>query len=322
MLVYPDADLLDITGPLDVFAGASALLPLTENGLPAYTVEIVAHATGSLATSSGIKLLVERRYRDLACRDVDTLMIAGGPGFEEILKDRQLLKWLKLQAVRARRLASICTGAFLLAEAGLLNGRRATTHWAFAESFAQRYPEVDVEADALFIRDGHIHTSAGITSGMDLALSMIEDDYGRETALMLARTFVLFLKRPGGQSQFSVQLAMQQSESPVMQKLQKWIVGNLSADLTVEALAQSVSMSPRNFARVFAAELRTTPAAFVEKARLEAARRCIEDSALSIEAVSIACGFKSPDRMRRAFLRHVGVSPKDYRKRFQANHSA
>jgi transcriptional regulator GlxA family with amidase domain len=201
----------------------------------------------------------------------------------------------------------------------VLDGRRATTHWAFSALLASRYPKIAVEADALFVGDGHIYTSAGITAGMDLALSLIEADYGREAALLVARTFVLFLKRPGGQSQFSVQLAGQRSESPAMQKLQSWIVEHLSADLTVEALAQQVSMSPRNFARVFKAELRTSPAAFVEQVRLEAARRSLEDSALGIEAIAVACGFKSPDRMRRAFLRHVGINPVDYRKRFRTN---
>ena len=321
MLAFPGADLLDITGPLDIFSGANTLLPRTQSGLPAYGVELVAHEIGPVETSSGIKLLAERRYVDLECRDIDTVMIAGGLSFEKAVNDHQLLDWIRHNAVCARRLASICTGAFLLAEAGILDGRRATTHWAFSESLARRFPNIEVEPDALFIRDGNIYTSAGITAGMDLALSLIEEDYGREIALTVARIFVLFLKRPGGQSQFSIQLAMQQSESPVMQELQKWVLDNLSTDLTVEVLAKRASMSPRNFARVFKAEFRVTPAAFVESARLEAARRSLEESDHSIETVSIACGFKSPDRMRRAFLRHVGVSPQDYRKRFQSGDS-
>lgn len=318
MLAFPGADLLDITGPLDIFAGANTLLPRTQSGLPAYEVELVAQKVGPVETSSGIKLVAERRYVDLECSDIDTVMIAGGLSFEKAVNDHQLLDWIGYKAVCARRLASICTGAFLLAEAGILDGRRATTHWAFSESLAQRFPKIEVEPDALFIRDGNIYTSAGISAGMDLALSMIEEDYGREIALMVARIFVLFLKRPGGQSQFSVQLAMQQSESPVMQDLQKWLLDNLSTDLTVEVLAKRASMSPRNFARVFKAEFQVSPAAFVESARLDAARRSLEDSDQNIETVSITCGFKSPDRMRRSFLRHVGVSPQDYRKRFQS----
>ena len=307
MLTFPGADLLDITGPLDIFAGANTLLPRTQSGLPTYEVELVAREIGPVETSSGIKLLAERRYVDLECRDIDTVMVAGGLSFEKAVNDHQLLDWIRHKAVCARRLASICTGAFLLAEAGVLDGRRATTHWAFSESLAQRFPKIEVEPDALFIRDGNIYTSAGITAGMDLALSMIEEDYGREIDSWLRAYLCYSSNVLGGQSQFSVQLAMQQSESPVMQELKEWVLDNLSADLTVEVLAKRASMSPRNFARVFKAEFHVTPAAFVESARLDVARRSLEDSDHNIETVSIDCGFRSPDRMRRAFLRHVGV---------------
>jgi len=319
MLIYPQAELLDITGPLDIFAGAARLLPQTENGEPAYKVEIVAESRGPIETSSGIKLMVEQSYQDLNVDNINTVMIAGGLGFEAALKQPELLAWISEKAISVRRLASICTGSFLLAETGILDGRRATTHWAFAKLLAHCYPKVVVEDDALFIRDGHLYTSAGITAGMDLALSMVEEDYGRETALTVARAFVMFLKRPGGQSQYSVQLAMQYSGNPLMRKLQDWIIDNLSVDLSIERLAARVSMSPRNFARVFKTELQISPAAFVEKARLEAARLSLEDTELSINAISMAYGFKSPDRMRRAFIRQLGVSPQDYRKRFQAD---
>lgn len=317
ILAYADAGLLDISGPLDLFSGASCILPTARQGLPAYQVDLVATSPGKVRTSSGVTLYAEKHYSDLDCENVDTLLIAGGLGFERAVNDHNLRDWIKHRAIHARRLVSICTGAFLLAEAGVLDGRRATTHWSYIRRMSETYSQIDVLPDALFVRDGHIYTSAGISSGMDLALALIEEDYGRDVALAVARNFVMFLKRPGGQSQFSVQLETQSSQSPVMQKLQAWIMENLDADLTVDVLARQADMSPRHFARVFRSELRITPAAFVEKARVETARRLLEETMRNVETISIDCGFKSPDRMRKAFLRQLGINPVDYRNRFK-----
>ena len=210
----------------------------------------------------------------------------------------------------------MCSGAFLLAEAGLLDGRRATTHWDACAALAARYPSVRVEPDPIFVRDGRVYTSAGVTAGMDLALALVEEDCGRELALAVARRLVFFLKRPGGQSQFSAQLSAQIAEREQLRDLQSWIVEYPEADLSVEALARRVAMSPRNFARVFAREAGITPARFVERVRVEAARRRLVESTSNVDSVAEACGFGSAETLRRAFLRSVHVSPAAYRNRF------
>jgi transcriptional regulator GlxA family with amidase domain len=216
-----------------------------------------------------------------------------------------------------RRLGSVCTGAFILAAAGLLDGRRATTHWRYCAELAATYPAIIVEPDALHIRDGAVTTSAGVTAGMDLALALLEEDCGRRLALATAREIVAFLKRPGGQSQFSTHLEAQAADLPV-RGLQEWILSSLAQDLSVEALAARTAMSPRHFARVFARETGTTPAKFVERARIEAARRVLESSALSLDVVAERCGFGHQETMRRVFQRHLKVAPQAYRRRFRA----
>jgi transcriptional regulator GlxA family with amidase domain len=219
-------------------------------------------------------------------------------------------------APNVRRIGSVCSGAFILAEAGLLDGRRATTHWGWCKELAQRYPRVKVDPDPIFVRDGSIYTSAGVTAGMDLALALVEEDHGRELALRVARQLVLFLRRPGGQSQFSAQLAVQAADREPLRELQAWIADHLNQDLSVEALADRVAMSPRNFARVFSREVGVTPARFVEQARVEAARRRLEESAHGVDAIASQCGFGTAESMRRAFLRRLHVPPSAYRHRF------
>jgi transcriptional regulator GlxA family with amidase domain len=248
---------------------------------------------------------------------IDTLLVAGGRGVEAALRERALLSAIARLAPRARRLASVCTGTFLLAEAGLLDGRRVTTHWDACRDLARRYPALRVDPDPIFVRDGRVATSAGVTAGMDLALALVEEDWGRETALAVARRLVLFLKRPGGQSQFSAQLAAQGAERDALRDVQEFAVGNPDADLSVAALARRAAMSPRHFARVFAREVGTTPARFVERVRVEAARRRLEESAAGVEVIAESCGFGSAETMRRAFLRGLQVSPADYRSRFR-----
>jgi transcriptional regulator GlxA family with amidase domain len=218
--------------------------------------------------------------------------------------------------------SSVCTGAFVLAKAGLLDGRRATTHWASCDRLAARYPAVTVEPDPIFVRDGNVYTSAGVTAGMDLALALVEEDLGRKTALEVARRLVLFVKRPGGQSQFSAQLAAQTADREPLRELQDWIGGNLDADLSVPALARRAHMSERNFARAFRRELGLTPAAYVEIARVESARMALESAATPVEVVARQAGFGTVETMRRAFHRRLGVGPADYRARFNPSKAA
>lgn len=317
MVVFPDVQILDVMGPLEVFGSASRLLAARANGsIEAYRVEVVATRAGTLRCSSGMRLVADRSLRSV--RGVDTLLVAGGTGTAAALRDAELVRWVRGMAPRVRRLGSVCSGSFVLAEAGLLDGRRATTHWEWCATLAERYPAVTVASDPIFVRDGKIYTSAGVTAGMDLALALVEEDHGRELALEVARQLVMFLRRPGGQSQFSAQLAAQTADREPLRDLQTWIGEHPEADLSVPALARRVAMSPRNFARVFTREVGMTPARFVESVRVEAARRRLEESASGVDSVAAACGFGTAESMRRAFLRIVRVPPAAYRHRFRA----
>jgi transcriptional regulator GlxA family with amidase domain len=247
---------------------------------------------------------------------IDTLLIAGGVGVAALRERKPLRRWIARQATRVRRLASICTGAFLLADAGLLEGKRATTHWGWCERFEQEFPGVALEPDRIFVHEGALWTSAGVTAGMDLALAMVEEDLGRDVALATARELVLFLKRPGGQAQFSAQLAGQLAEHDVLRELQAWVVEHPEADLGVEALARRVAMSPRHFARVFAHEVGMTPARYVAAVRFETARRLLEETAESLDVICRSSGLGTLESMRRTFVRHVGIPPGQYRERF------
>ena len=265
---------------------------------------------------SGIGLLADRAYGSV--RDgLDTLLVAGGSARAVIGAARpDLLAWLRRMAPRVRRIGSVCTGAFLLAEAGLLDGRRATTHWNGTDRLARDYPSVKVDPDAIWVRDGNVFTSAGVTAGIDLALALVEEDLGRPLALAVARRMVVFLKRPGGQSQFSTHLAAQTRAEGPLAELPEWIAEHLDGDLTVATLSAHVAMSPRNFARVFRGEFGVTPAKYVETTRIEQARHRLEEGRLSLDEVAGACGFGSSERMRRTFERHLRVVPRDYRRRF------
>jgi transcriptional regulator GlxA family with amidase domain len=323
MVGFPDFQILDVTGPLEVFSRTARWL--VDNGYRqdlAYSVELVAAKAGPLAASSGLKLVADRRFRDLGAQtrgaDVDTLLVAGGRGARAAANDTALLAWLARFAPRVRRLGSVCTGTFILAAAGLLNGRHATTHWSSCDALAKLHPGVTIEPDPIFVRDGCVYTSAGVTAGMDLALALVEEDFGRHVALQVARQLVLFLRRPGGQSQFSTQLAVQAADREPLRELQHWIADHLSSDLSVDALAGRAAMSPRHFARVFASQLGMTPARFVEVQRVEAARRRLEESRDGVDEVAATCGFGGAEVMRRAFLRTVKVSPSDYRSRFRS----
>jgi len=322
MLAFPDAQIIDITGPLEVF-GRAARLMTEERGwrVPAYTVEIVAAKAGVFPTSSGLRLIADRSLAQVR-GPIDTLLVAGGRGTTAALRDRALIEWLRRIVRHTRRLCSVCTGAFLLAEAGLLDGLSATTHWRQCDRLAAQYPAVSVETDPIFVRAGKIYTSAGVTAGIDLALALLEEDHGRDVALAVARELVMFLRRPGGQSQFSVQLSAQVADREPLRDLQRWIADNLGADLSVEALARRAAMSPRNFARVFAREVGATPGEFVENSRVEAARRRLEESSEGVDSIAAACGFGTRESMRRTFIRALHVPPSAYRNRFTQKLSA
>jgi transcriptional regulator GlxA family with amidase domain len=310
IVAYDRVQLLDIAGPLQTFATANDI-----SGAQ-YRLIVASPQGGEVASSAGLPL-VTRRLQSLARLSIDTLIVAGGHGVHAAAGDRGLIEWLRHHAPRARRVCSVCTGAFLLAEAGLLAGRRAVTHWKSCALLQERYPELRVESDPIYLRDGPVWTSAGVTAGIDLALALIEDDLGRGAAMQVARHLVMFLKRPGGQSQFSVALAAQASSADRgFAALHAWMAEHLGEDLRVERLAERAGMSPRNFARRYTAQIGTTPARAVEAMRIEAACRRLEESDMPAKRIAGDCGFGDEERMRRAFLRRLGVNPLDYRRRF------
>ncbi|MDR3535023.1 MAG: GlxA family transcriptional regulator [Acetobacteraceae bacterium] len=310
VLVPPLAQSLDVTGPLDVFAQANAL-----SGGPRYATELIAcSGTLEVATTS-IRLVADRWIGDPG-PPIDTLLVAGAPDLPALQADAAVIAWLQDQAGRVRRMASVCTGAFLLGEAGLLDGRSVTTHWIAAGALARRFPRANVAEDRIFVRDGPIYTSAGVTAGIDLALALLEEDAGRAIALAVARQLVVFLKRPGGQSQFSATLTAQMGPAPALEAVQAWMAEHLAADLTLPAIADQAGMSVRTLSRVFREAAGMTPIDFVELLRVEAARRMLETTAEPLKRVASRCGFGSADSMRRVFLRRIGVGAADYRTRF------
>jgi transcriptional regulator GlxA family with amidase domain len=317
IVAFPRVQSLDVTGPLEVFAGAQALLEAREDPRRGYRVTVVSRDGEPLRTSSGLTIVPDC---DLARapREIDTLLVAGGAGSRQAANDPVLVPWVARHAARARRTASVCTGAFVLAATGLLDGRRATTHWFSAAALAEKHPAVEVDPDPIYLCDRNVWTSAGVTAGMDLALALVEEDLDRDAALTIARHLVLFLRRPGNQSQFSATLAAQQPEREPLREVQRAVVEHVAADHSVEAMALRAHMSPRHFARAFRAETGLTPARYVERVRLEAARRRLEDTAEPLASVAAGCGFGTSETMRRVFLRSLGVGPAEYRRRFHA----
>ena len=308
IVAYPDVQVLDVTGPLEVFAMAS-------RDAPRYTVEVVAPEAGAVRTTAGLDIVAHASLDETHGR-IGTLMVAGGNGTEAAVGNGELVRWVRKAAGRAERITSVCSGAFILGAAGLLDGRRATTHWSACDLLDEVFPSVTVEPDRIYVRDDSVWTSAGVTAGMDLALALVEEDHGRDVALDVARHLVLFLKRPGGQSQFSAQLATQQAEREPLRDLQAWIADHPDADLSVPALALRVAMSTRNFARTFRREVGVTPADYVERVRVEAAQRLLESTGRSVDDVARACGFGTVETMHRTFRRRLGVSPGQYRTHF------
>jgi transcriptional regulator GlxA family with amidase domain len=321
ILVYPGVQSLDFAGPLEVFAGAQRLIEGSGRTERGYEVKLLSIDGRPLETSSGLKVTPHASLAS-APRKIDTLIVAGGYGSREAAADSTLLEWISQTSACARRTASVCTGAFLLAAAGLLDGRRVATHWASAAELAARYPTINVDPEPIFLRDGPVWTSAGVTAGMDLALALVEEDLDRDAALQIARHLVLFLRRPGNQSQFSATLAAQEPAREPLREVQHHVIEHPEDDLSVEVLAARACMSPRNFARAFGAETGVTPARYVEQVRLEAARRRLEDTGEPIAEVAAACGFGTAETMRRVFLRALDVGPAEYRRRFKGRSNA
>jgi transcriptional regulator GlxA family with amidase domain len=313
IVVFDGVQSLDVTGPLEVFTGANSHLAGRGRG-PAYRVVVAGPGGAPIRTSSGLTLVPDTDLR--AAPSAHTLVVPGGEGTRS--GGEEVTAWLRQHARSARRITSVCTGAFLLARAGLLAGRQVTTHWAYAGSLQRQFPGVNVDPEPIYVRDGRVITSAGVTAGIDLALALVEEDVGREAALDVARHLVVFLRRPGGQAQFSVQLRAQLARRQPLREVQQWITERPAADLSVPSLAARAGLSPRQFARSFAAETGVTPGRYVDRVRLEAARRELEDTGAGIEQVARSCGYRTPEAMRRAFVRTLGVSPAGYRQRFQA----
>ncbi|MFD8637349.1 MULTISPECIES: GlxA family transcriptional regulator [unclassified Streptomyces] len=309
VVLYDGVQSLDVTGPVEVFA-AVARFP----GRSAYEIRTVSPGGAPVRTSSGLTLVPDGDLESARPGAGTTLLVPGGryrADFEPRLTD-----WLRAHGGAAERLVSVCTGGLLLAEAGLLDGRRATTHWYVCEQMARDYPAVVVEPDPIYVRDGPVATSAGVTAGIDLALALVEEDHGRDVALKIARHLVVFLRRPGNQAQFSAQLAAQTARRDPLRDVQQWITEHPDGDLGVDALAARARLSPRHFARAFQAETGVTPGRFVERVRVEHARRLLEEGTEGVAQISRACGYGTPEAMRRAFVRTLGQPPAEYRRRF------
>ena len=314
----PGVEILDLVGPLQVFARASEMYARQNPGSPPiYLVEVATVSSSrSLIANCGLCITADKTFREVR-GTIDTLLIAGGDAIEQNEINPQAIHWLKRISARIRRVGSVCTGAMLLARAGLLDGRRATTHWNWCQTLIKRAPRTDVDPNPIFVRDENVYTSAGVTAGMDLALALVEEDYGSRLALQVARNLVLYLRRPGGQSQFSAALSLQLTDRKPLRELEAWVLDNLNKPLTVPLLAERVAMSPRNFARIFTKEMKTTPAKFVESLRVEAARRRLEESHNSMEMIAGECGFGNVNSMRNVFQRTLKIAPGQYRRHFR-----
>lgn len=315
-VIYPGVTLLDVTGPAQVFSSANQNSGDSSGQGPVYKILIASSSGGPIATDTGLTLDTVP-LSSLDNQSIDTLIVAGGAGVFGSMDEDYLVDWVKRNGEQSRRAGSTCMGTFLVAAAGLLNGRRAVTHWRYCDELKVRFPEINVENDKIFIRDGTVWSSAGVTSGIDMSLAMIEDDLGHETAMRVARGLVLFLKRPGGQSQFSDPLAAQTADtSGTFNDLHAWITTNLDTDLRVERLAERAGMSPRTFARIYTERIGRTPAKSVEMLRLDRARSLLENSDMALTRIVGQCGFGDEQRMRRVFQRHLQITPNEYRHRF------
>lgn len=318
ILVFPGVQPLDVVGPHEVFVGAERYLAAQSARTPGgarYDVELVGSIDGPVPGESGLQL-VATATTETARTDVHTLVVPGGDGVDAVCRDERLLSWIERRARRATRVVSVCGGALVLAAAGLLDGRRAATHWRRVDQLRRDHPAVSVDPDSIFVRDGNVWTSAGVTAGIDLSLALVEDDIGARAAQTIARHLVLFLRRPGGQSQFAAPVWTSGSDHDGVRAAQALIHEDPADDLPVRRLAERAGMSERHFARVFAADVGCPPGRYVERVRTEAARRCLETTDDGLAAIARRCGFGTAETFRRAFLRQVGVTPGAYRRRF------
>ncbi len=322
MLVYPNCLLIDAVGPIEVFNFANEALRLMGKislSESVYSISIIAEQIGPVKTSTGVCLVADESYEEVN-DDIDTLMVAGATHQEYLsaaMKDSKILNLLQQMFRKVRRMVSICTGAFILAESGLLDGRKATTHWLFCDQLALQNRSIRVEPDKIFVRDGNLYTSGGVTAGIDLALSLVEEDWGWEVAASVARGMLIFMRRPGGQSQFSSYVFNEAKTRKDFRELQAWIANNPEKNLSVEILAERMAMSPRNFSRLFCQEIGLTPAKFVERVRLEAARNMMLQTDLPMEHVAVSCGFSNAEQMRRTFQRILKTTPQEHRQYFK-----
>lgn len=316
-VAVPGSEPLELIGPIDVLLNANFVL--TNEGRPdlGYDVEIVTTKPGSVFEYNGLRLVADRPYHRVRGA-VDTLIVPPMDFDEVCLGETKFLNWVKQTGERCRRVVSICVGTYILAQAGLLSGRRATTHWAWCDDFRKRYPDVTLEAEPIYVRDANVYSSAGGTSGLDLALALVEEDFGRDVALRVAQFLVMYLKRPGSQAQFSVQMEAQLADKSSIRKAQTYAIENLAKVTCVDDLAERAAMSPRNFARVFAREVGISPGRFIELSRLERARQLLEQSRNPIGTIAKQCGYGSADAMRIAFDRHLNTTPREYRRRFSS----
>ncbi len=313
-LAFPRTVLLDLAGPWDVLSAANLL---TDAAGKAYASELVSMTQSlQIDTADGPPLIAHQSARAVR-GPIDTLVMPAAFGVDVYLRDEAILRQIRRIAGQSRRVVSVCGGAFALAAAGLLDGCRCTTHWRYCDDLARQYPSLKVESDRIFVRDGKMITSAGVTAGMDLALALVEEDLGKAAAMAVARNLVMFVRRPGGQTQFSTALESQSAERDALRTLLAWMVDHLDQDLSVEAMAEKAHMSPRNFSRVFTREVAATPARHVERLRVDAARQLLEEPAADHGEVARQCGFGSVNSMRRSFQRVLKVAPSEYRKRFR-----
>ncbi|SFQ67140.1 Transcriptional regulator GlxA family, contains an amidase domain and an AraC-type DNA-binding HTH domain [Variovorax sp. OK605] len=311
ILAMPGVQLLDVSGPLDVFAEANV-----QAHAQAYRLRVIATRRGAIRSSSGVRLMPDAVIGDEPEEPIHTLLVAGTPHAASAVSDLDVAAWLRQRTPKVRRFGSVCSGAFVLAQAGLLNGRRVTTHWAVADQLAHDFPSVTVDADAIHVRDGRLRTAAGVTAGLDLSLALVEEDLGRDIAMKVAAQLVMFFKRPGGQMQFSRKGEAAPTGRSALQEVQRWIAANPVVDHSVANLAARMGLSERHFARLFRQEVGVTPAGWVEDIRVAAARRLLEAGDVAPKQVAPLCGFADADTLRRAFQRQVGITPAEYRKRF------
>lgn len=309
VLAYPDCQILDVTGPFQVFASAN-----TELKKAAYQIQILSITSDPIVTNSGMRLLPDAVFHEAS--ELDTLLLAGGRGVDVQRNNPELIHWIQKQAGKVRRLGSVCSGAFLLAEAGLLKDKEAVSHWRCCDLLAKEYPDVAVKSDAIWIKHDDLYTSAGVTSGIDLALALVNEDLGHQVAMNVARELVVYMKRPGGQAQFSVPLVAQESATGVVEKAIAYIEQNLNRNLSVSTLANVCAVSERHLSRLFKQHFSSSPAAYVEKTRLSFAQHLLTEGTTNLDRVAVQSGFVSADNLRRVFVRQLGVNPSDYRARF------